>query len=238
MARKGRGPDGLSAFASVTVHGVALALAWYSTTSRPEPFQFLSYQIDLASPPPSVQAKEEAPAQKKLVVEHPEPPKPEPEKKETPPPVTEPEKKKVEPEKPKTESAPTQPKPAEKETKATTAEKPAEKKTESGDDIRVRMEGLRRDYPEYYNNIIRQMTRCFRWQQGGNWATVIDFVIRKDGSVTDIKVAQPSGNPVFDIQAMGAAECAGEGRLDSLPPELPFDRLPVRFKINPSGGGD
>ena len=233
--RKDR-PDRLSAVGSVTIHGVALVLAWYSTTSRPQPFQFPTYQIDLVSPPPTVQAEEKAPAEKKLVVEHPDRPEPEPEKKETTPPITEPKKKKVEPEKPK--AAPTPPKEAEKSKKATTTEKTTDKKTESGDDIRVRMEGLQRDYPQYYNDIIRQMYRCFRWQGQGNWSTIIQFVIRRDGSVTDIKVAQPSGNPVFDIQAMGAAECAGEGRLDSLPKELPYDRLPVRFKINPSGGDD
>lgn len=233
------GPDRLSAVGSVAVHGLALALAWYTTTSRPQPFQFVTYKIDLVSPPPTMQAKEAAPAEKKLVVEHPE--EPEPEKKETPAPVTEPEKKKAEAEKPKPKpkAEPTPPKTAEKEKKATTTEKTTDtKKKESGEDIRVRMEGLRRDYPQYYNNIIVQMSRCFRWQKGGDWATVIQFVIQKDGSVTDIKVAQPSGNPVFDIQAMGAAECAGEGRLDSLPPDLPFDKLPVRFKINPSGGGE
>ncbi len=237
MRRRPERRDPVSTAGSLAVHGVALFVAWWSATATPPEAQYVTYKIDLVSPPPAVQAKEQTEAQKKLVVERPEP-QPEPEKK-APPPVTQPEKKKPTSanEKPAPPSKPTA-KAAKTEKKATTTEAPKEKKSsESGEGIRVKMEGLRRDYPAYYNNIIVQMARCFRWDQGGNWSTVIDFVIRKSGKVTNIKVAQPSGNPVFDIQAMGAAECAGQGRLDSLPKDLPYDRLPVRFRITPSGGG-
>jgi TonB family protein len=97
------------------------------------------------------------------------------------------------------------------------------------------MEGLRRDYPEYYNNIIRQITRCFaRRTQRGNWETVVDFVIQRDGTVRDIRFANRSGNTVFDFEAMEAVECAGQpGRLGALPPELPYESQPIRFQFRP-----
>ena len=35
----------------------------------------------------------------------------------------------------------------------------------SGEDLNIRMEGLRRDFPDYYLNIQRQIQRC--WQSAG-----------------------------------------------------------------------
>lgn len=208
-------------------------VAWWSTVNTRPPLPFITYHIDLVSPPPTVEAPEKTPAQKKLVVERPEA-QPEPAKKKAAP-VVEPKKSKPEPKKPK--PTPTAAVPGKKNEAAAGPKAVKGKKSESGEDIRVKMEGLRRDYPQYYNNIIVQMARCFRWDGGGDWSAVVEFVIHKDGSVTDIKVAQPSGNPVFDIDAMGAAECAGKGRLGSLPKDLPYDRLPVRFRFTPSSGG-
>jgi outer membrane biosynthesis protein TonB len=234
MRRRPPRRDPISVAGSVGVHGLAIFVAWWSATSTPRPAQFVTYKIDLVSPPPAIHADVVTQAQKKLVVERPQP-QPKPEEKKAAP-VTAPETKKPAAKKPAPESKPTE-KTGKTNEKATTTEKVSAKSKQSGEDIRVKMEGLRRDYPAYYNNIIVQMARCFRWQQGGSWSTVIDFVIHRDGSVTNIKVADPSGNPVFDIQAMGAAECAGKGRLDSLPKDLPYDLLPVRFRFTPSGGG-
>ncbi|MDX1647346.1 MAG: hypothetical protein R3304_09400, partial [Longimicrobiales bacterium] len=44
-----------------------------------------------------------------------------------------------------------------------------------------------------------------------------------------------SGNAAFDIEALGAVECAGQGRFGPLPEELPYDRFPVRFTFRPLG---
>ena len=95
-----------------------------------------------------------------------------------------------------------------------------------GENLNVRMEGLRRDYPVYYNNILRQMRRCFQtWQGGGDWRAAIYFVIDRDGSVSEVDIPEPSGSITFDVQAMGAAECAGRpGRLGPLPEDLPDPR--------------
>ena len=100
------------------------------------------------------------------------------------------------------------------------------------------MEGLRRDFPVYYENIIRQIHRCFRWTAGGNWETTVYFVIRPDGSVTGLDFVKKSGNAQFDFEALGAVECAGKGRFGALPEELPWDQLPIQFKFRPGGGGE
>ncbi len=233
MGRRPGRRDPLSMAGSVAIHGLVVGFAWWSTLSARPPAEFVTYKIDLVSPPPTVKAPEKTPAEKRLVVERPEA-QPEPAKKK-PAPVLEPKKPKPEPKKPK--PTPTAAVPGKKNKAAAGPVVVKGKKAESGEDIRVKMEGLRRDYPQYYNNIIVQMARCFRWDGGGAWLAVIEFVIHRDGKVTDIKVAQPSGNPIFDIDAMGAAECAGEGRLGPLPKDLPYDRLPVRFRFTPSTGG-
>jgi hypothetical protein len=98
------------------------------------------------------------------------------------------------------------------------------------------MEGLRRDYPAYYNNIIRQIQRCFRWTEGGNWEAVVYFSIQRDGSVRDLRFTTRSGNARFDFEAMGAVECAGQGRFGPLPDDLPYPSQPVNFQFRPGGG--
>ena len=102
----------------------------------------------------------------------------------------------------------------------------------SGDDINIQMEGLQRDYPEYYQRIIVEIRRCFRWREGGGWSTRVRFEIGRAGSVSNIRVVQPSGNVIFDIEAEGAIECAG-GRFGELPETLQLDRLPVEFVFTP-----
>ena len=103
-----------------------------------------------------------------------------------------------------------------------------------GEDLNIRMEGLRRDYPEYYNNITRQMERCFRWRGQEDLRATVYFVINQDGSVSEVDILESSRSIRFDIEAMGAAECAGsQDRLGPLPEALPFDRLPVRFYFEP-----
>ncbi len=96
------------------------------------------------------------------------------------------------------------------------------------------MEGLRRDYPAYYNNIIRQINRCFR-PPGGSWRTVVYFVIQRDGTVRDIDFVERSGSVAFDFRAMEAVECAGQGRFGALPEDLPWDAMPIRFEFRPTG---
>ena len=235
---------------SIALHAAIFAFGWLSTLYEPEPFEFITYQIELVSPAAAEQADIAEIAAEELVVEVPETqpePEPEPEPEAAPPapperdpePQPQPEEAEPEPEPDPTPPAPAaeqrQPPPEEEARRATTTETPPEDATETGEGINVRLEGVRRDYPAYYDNIIRQIARCFRWQGGGNWETTVQFAIRRDGTATDIEFVSRSGSSAFDFEAMGAIDCAGQGRFGALPEDLPFDRLPIQFSFRPTG---
>ena len=221
---------------SIVLHATLFTVGWLSTLDREPSIDFISYQIDLVSPPPAIEAEEYTPPQEELVVERPpqRPPEPTPEPEPEPEPAVTVETRRPEPT--PTPAAPEPEPPAEPQPAAgpnpTTEPNPAR----TGEGINVRMEGLRRDYPEYYNNIIRQIQRCFRWRNGGNWEAVVYFSIQRDGSVRDLRFTTRSGNASFDFEAMGAVECAGQGRFGPLPEDLPFESQPVNFQFRPGGG--
>jgi outer membrane biosynthesis protein TonB len=109
-------------------------------------------------------------------------------------------------------------------------------RTDSGEDLNIRLEGLRRDYPAYYENIIRQIQRCFssRWRQGGTWETAVVFTIGRDGIANDIEFAQRSGSIAFDYAAMEAVgDCAGQGRFGPLPEDFPSPAVRISFTFAP-----
>jgi outer membrane biosynthesis protein TonB len=226
--------DRRSLLGSIAVHVVVLSLVLWSTVQARPPLEFVTYQIDLVSPPPAVQAAEPEEAEEKLVIERPEP-EPTPPEPEKPEPVVEEKPKPPEPPKPREQPSTTPAKEAD-ERKAAAVETPVEEAKESGEGINVRLEGVRRDYPAYYENIIRQIQRCFRWTGQGSWETTVYFVIRRDGTVGELDFVKKSGNPQFDFEALGAVDCAGKGRFGPLPDELPWDQLPIQFKFRPSGG--
>jgi outer membrane biosynthesis protein TonB len=224
---------------------VALVALIVSPALTPDPVFFESYQVTMVSElPPEVDEEAQALPQEELVVETPEPedPEPEPEQEEpepepeaeipppdpveeAPPPDSVEEE---EPEEARQDSQPvTQPEPA----AADPTEEPAE---ETGADINVRLEGLRRDYPAYYNTIILEINRCFRPPVRDRRA-VVHFVIRRDGTVSESDLVERSGHTAFDYAALGAIECAGNGRFGPLPDELPYDRLPIQFTFEPRG---
>jgi outer membrane biosynthesis protein TonB len=222
---------------STSLHVALFAVAWLSTLHEPEEMVFLTYEIELVSPPPSVQAEEVQQATEELVIERPEPEPlpPEPEVEEVVP-VEEPEPEPDPPPVEREEPVEEQPEPDEEVTVAAApVEEVAERPDQSGEGIEVRMEGLRRDYPAYYNNIIQQILRCFRWRDGGRWETTVLFWISRDGSASDIEFQRRSGNTAFDFEAMGAVDCAGRGRFGPLPEELPYERFQVQFTFQPSG---
>lgn len=221
---------------SVALHSGLLVLGWLSTFHRVAPLEFITYEIELVSPPPAVEAELPTPATEELVVERPDPTPPEPEVEEEITPIEQPEPEPDPPvEREETNEQP--PEPDEEENEAAAPEPPPEEVAEeSGEDINVRLEGVRRDYPEYYNNIIRQIQRCFRWRGGGSWETMVYFVIERDGAAADIEFVTRSGNTSFDFEAMGAVDCAGgQGRFGPLPEDLPFERLEVQFSFRPTG---
>lgn len=222
-------PGRRSLLASGLLHVTMIVLAWGFQVRSTDPVEFLSYEITLVSPPPTQETPEPQPAApEEVVVETPEAPA-----EEDPPPVVE----EPEPQEERPTPTPTPP-PPEPETEEAGDPEPSEEV--GGEDLNVRMEGLRRDYPAYYDNIIRQIDRCFRFAGVGRWETTVSFFIQRDGSVDggDLRFVERSGNVDFDYAAMGSVECAGQGRFGPLPEELQVDRFPIIFTFRPKGGRD
>lgn len=139
-------------------------------------------------------------------------------------------------ERPEEEAAP--PTPEAEAAERPTSPTPDPDAEEGGEDINVRMEGLQRDYPQYYDNIIRQIHRCFRWQGSSDLRVTLRFVINRDGTVSGQDIVESSGSFSFDIDALGAVECAGSrNRLGPLPEDFRADRLEVVFKFDPARRG-
>jgi outer membrane biosynthesis protein TonB len=242
VRRRGGGPGRDSLLKSVGFHTVVLVGAFVATLRAPEPATFISYEIEIVSPPPQQAEQEDTPApeSEELEIERPdEAPEPEAPEDAVPLPEAEPERTPPDPEPEETPPEP-EPRPEPEETPPAATEAPEEESEVSGEDIEVRMEGLRRDFPEYYANIVRQIQRCFRPPQGlpRGLTTVLYFVIRPDGTVTDLRFVEQSGNPDLDFEALGAVgDCAGrDGRFGPLPEDLPYERLPIQFEFRPSGG--
>lgn len=224
--RRGERPGKKQLYASMGFHVLALILVWSIQVSKVDTSQFEAIQITLVSPPSVVEAPTPQPAvEEEIVVETPAPVLEEaldPVVEDTP----------VE-ERPEPTPTPTPPPPDPVEE----AGDPEPAEELSGEDLNIRMEGLKRDYPAYYGNIIRQIDRCFEYQASGRLKTSVVFYISRDGTVdiNNFDFVSNSGNYNFDIQAMGAVECAGNGRFGPLPEEMGLDRLPVLFTFEPIG---
>jgi protein TonB len=142
------------------------------------------------------------------------PPKPEPK----PPPTTEPDR-----EPPPPTAAPVAP--AEGETPST-----------GTDAATIKTPGLEFPYPEYLRNIVNQVYQ--RWDRDDarqNSFAEISFLIRRDGSVHDIRFVTRSGSFAFDLGAQGAIEAAGNAlSFGPLPDGWDADVLPVSFYFKPA----
>jgi TonB family protein len=223
---------------SAGIHVVAVVLAMLTTVVTPPDMDFITYEIELVSPPPA-QAQEQPPEEtapeEELVVERPDP-DPEPVVEEESAPVLEEDIPDPPVEEERNDPPPEEVAETDAPPPAEVTEEPPE---ETGEGIEVRMEGLRRDYPAYYDRIIRQMARCFRWRAGGNYEAVVRFTVERDGTVSDLSLVQRSGNPEFDFEALGAVECAGRpNRIGPLPEDFPWDDLPIQFSFRPQGRED
>ncbi len=224
----GKGP----VVGSVFVHTSAIFLAWWASAAPAQVPDFVAFEIELISPPAAELGERTTPPPEELVIETPLDPVPEPQE-ETPPAVIEEEAPADEPPMPEETSAPPDVELVD-DPEPPTSPNPDPDVETPGEDLNVRLEGLRRDYPVYYENIIRQMQRCFRWRGEEDLRAKVYFVINRDGSVSEVDIVESSRSIAFDIEAMGAAECAGSrDRLGPLPEALPFDRLPVNFTFTP-----
>ena len=227
----GKGPVIGSAF----VHTAAILLAWWTSAVPPQAPDFITFEIELISPPAAELGEQTTPPPQELVIETPLDPIPEPQE-EIAPTVIEEEVAAEEPSAPEQTVAPPDVELVD-DVEPLASPNPDPDVETPGEDLNIRMEGVRRDYPEYYNNILRQMARCFRWRGEEDLRATVYFVIDRDGSVSQVDIRESSGSIAFDIEAMGAAECAGSrGRLGPLPETLPFDRFPVVFYFEPRTG--
>ena len=230
----GKGPI----IGSVTVHSAAIFLAWWTSAVPPIVPDFVTFEIELISPPAAELGDwTTPPPSEELVIETPLDPIPEPQE-EIPPVTIEDDTPAEETPQPEALAPPPDVEVVDDPGPPTSPDPDPDVET-PGEDLNVRMEGLRRDYPAYYDNIIRQMDRCFRWRGEQDLHTLVYFVINRDGSVSGVDILEPSRSIAFDIQAMATAECAGRpDRLGPLPEDLPFDRLPVWFTIDPRRGSE
>jgi protein TonB len=112
---------------------------------------------------------------------------------------------------------------------------PGEKPSTGSDPATVKVEGQEFPYPEYLRNIVAQVYR--RWQRpSGNAAlrAEVFFLVHRDGSISNLRFVQRSGNFSFDLEAQGAIEAAANvGAFGSLPEGFPDDVLPVSFFFDP-----
>ena len=215
---------------SASMHMAVVALWWTSAWFRPEPVVFETIQVTIVEDAPVRGPEQEEPepqVEEELQVETPEDPPPE----ETPP---EPEAQPEEPP-PPPETTPEEPEP-DPEPEPTTDPEAEREDGPSGEDLDVRLEGLRRDFPDYYANVIRQIDRCFR-RPDGRHRTTVQFTIGRDGTVSGIETVESTGSIPMEIAAIEAVECAGRGRFGPLPDAFAWDALPIQFTFEPRGGG-
>jgi protein TonB len=99
----------------------------------------------------------------------------------------------------------------------------------------VNTAGIEFPFPGYLSNIVRQIALAFEVPPGAqSLVAEVSFLIKRDGSVTGIRLLTRSGSYVFDQSALGAVEAAGRaGKFGALPKEFTDDVLPVIFSFDP-----
>ena len=99
----------------------------------------------------------------------------------------------------------------------------------------VRTEGIDFPYPGYLNNIVRQVALRFDPDNPRSALRAeVMFVIRRDGSVADVRFVTSSRNYAFDLEAQGAIDAAARsGAFGPLPAAFPDDALTVIFSFDP-----
>lgn len=207
---------------TLVVHVATVALLW--TTVRPVDIGPPVYAVELvAAPAPTPEVK---PAPEAA----PRPPAPAP---VPTTPTTKPRPAPVPP-KPSAQKPPAQTEPNPRTTPRETP-LPGETPSTGNDAVTVNTPGLSFPYPDYLRNIVQEVYR--RWDRPrGNAAlrAEVSFLILRDGTVREIRMARPSGSFSFDLSAQGAIEAAGtSGAFGALPDGYPADVLPVSFYFTP-----
>ena len=89
-------------------------------------------------------------------------------------------------------------------------------------------------YSYYLNGVIKKLGKywCFS-ETGSSFKAVTSFVIARDGTVSDIKIEESSGNDSFDKKAIDAINSASP--FSPLPEGYAKDNVKIYFKFNFSG---
>ena len=99
----------------------------------------------------------------------------------------------------------------------------------------VRTEGVDFPFPGYLENIVRQIAKNFGEHRNTNARAEVQFLIRRDGTVSAIAFVTRSGNYSFDLDAQGAVEAAAKNNgFGPLPNGFSDDVLPVIFSFDPT----
>ena len=98
----------------------------------------------------------------------------------------------------------------------------------------VRTEGIEFPYPVYLQNVVRQIALQFKPPSNSALRAEVSFLIRRDGSISGLRLVTRSGSFSFDQDAMGAVEAASRANaFGPLPQGFTDDVLPVIFSFDP-----
>ena len=232
--RYGR-PDGRPALAvplgvSAALHLTVAAALLLARPEAPRPMPPV-YKVDLVAAPPGPRAigVVNPPPAPSPPVQQPPPPRPVTAPKAAPPPT----KTAVPSRTPPRAATPvTQP-----STAKTTTPAPAAGGGPTGgagaDVATIRTAGIEFPYPGYLSNIVRQIALRFQPDDAASTLRAdVYFRILRNGTVTDIRILNKSGNYAFDLEAQGAIEAAARS-FGPLPAGFTEDALPVIFSFDP-----
>lgn len=217
------GPTGLAMASTVGLH-LAAAAAVLSAPNLVHRVAPPVYTVELVAAPRPEPQQRRAPETVQRPAEQPAPvlPQPRPRRSsvaETPPPPA-PERQ--------TEPAP----------RTTPPEAPAPdvEPSTGTDPATVKTSGVDFPFPEYLRNVVAQVYR--RWRRPGGNVTLraeVQFLIHRDGTISNFQFLARSGSFGFDLEAQGAIEAAANAQgFGPLPGGYPADVLPVTFFFDPS----
>jgi TonB family protein len=103
------------------------------------------------------------------------------------------------------------------------------------DVVNVNTLGIDFPFPGYLQGIVRQIALAFEVPKGAQSLTAeVSFMIRRDGSVTGVRLLTSSKVYTFDQNALAAIEIVGKSlKFGPLPKEFSDDVLPVIFSFDP-----
>ena len=103
------------------------------------------------------------------------------------------------------------------------------------DVVSVKVQGIAFPFPGYLENITRQIALNFKPRSGAALRAEVSFLIRRDGSVSDLRLVSRSGVYAFDLECIGAVEAVGQSKsFGALPSGFRDDVLPVVFSFDPT----